>query len=117
MQEKRYKILDIIGEGGMGIVYRAEDRLSGQVVALKRVTVDRDALIFTSATDSTQSHAVALANEFRTLASLRHVYIISVLDYGFDTDQRPFFTVVFSYCINIIINIDIKILKPYAHKY
>jgi tetratricopeptide (TPR) repeat protein len=33
-----------------------------------------------------------LAEEFRTLASLRHPHIISVLDYGFDADRQPFYT-------------------------
>ena len=35
---------------------------------------------------------VSIANEFRTLASLRHPSIISVLDYGFDQEGSPFFT-------------------------
>lgn len=35
---------------------------------------------------------LALAQEFHTLASLRHPHIISVLDYGFDSERRPFFT-------------------------
>ena len=34
---------------------------------------------------------LALANEFRLLASLRHPHIISVLDYGFEGDD-PYFT-------------------------
>jgi len=34
----RYELLDKIGQGGMGIVFRANDRLNRQVVALKRVT-------------------------------------------------------------------------------
>ncbi len=33
-----------------------------------------------------------LTQEFHTLASLRHPHIISVLDYGFDRAQQPFFT-------------------------
>ena len=33
-----------------------------------------------------------MAEEFRTLASLRHPHIISVLDYGFDGEKRPYFT-------------------------
>ena len=35
---------------------------------------------------------LALAQEFRTLASLRHPHIITVLDYGFDAQKTPFFT-------------------------
>ena len=35
---------------------------------------------------------MALAQEFRTLASLRHPHIISVLDYGFAAKNQPLFT-------------------------
>ena len=35
---------------------------------------------------------LALAREFRTLASVRHPHIISVLDYGFGPAGQPFFT-------------------------
>lgn len=86
---KRYQLSGLIGEGGMGSVYRALDRLTGKMVALKRVNVEP--VTFTS-TDSGASFRLALALEFKTLASLRHPNIISVLDYGFDDDQQPFFT-------------------------
>lgn len=33
----RYRLLECIGKGGMGEVFRTQDRLTGQVVALKRV--------------------------------------------------------------------------------
>src|SRR5262249_45005388 len=48
-------------------------------------------LMFTSISDSMDIR-LALAREFQTLASLRHPNIISVLDYGFDQERQPFFT-------------------------
>jgi len=75
----------------MGTVYRASDRLTGETIALKRVTIAQKDLRFASF--STESDiTMALAREFRALASLRHPHIISVLDYGFEENQSPFFT-------------------------
>ncbi|MFN8528152.1 MAG: AAA family ATPase [Anaerolineae bacterium] len=82
---ERYRLLDKLGEGGMGTVYRAQDRLTGQQVALKQVAVAK-----IKGSLSTSDHYRSLIQEFKTLASLRHPNIISVLDYGFD--QQPFFT-------------------------
>lgn len=78
----------------MGVVYRAYDRLTGQTVALKQVQVAPQALAFASrpATNNTNSLLLALTHEFKLLASLRHPHIISVLDYGFDADHQPYFT-------------------------
>ncbi|MEM6530047.1 MAG: serine/threonine-protein kinase, partial [Chloroflexota bacterium] len=85
----RYRLNGILGEGGMGVVYRAHDRLTGQVVALKSIAIDPARLAYNSRT-SNRDHHLSLAREFRLLASLRHPYIIDVLDYGFD--HQPFFT-------------------------
>ncbi|MBC7810281.1 MAG: serine/threonine protein kinase, partial [Burkholderiales bacterium] len=88
---KRYRIERAIGAGSMGAVFAATDRLTGQSVALKRLTTPTDQLIFASMfMDSDTS--LSLAHEFRTLVSLRHPNIISVLDYGFDEGRQPFFT-------------------------
>lgn len=78
----------------MGIVYRATDRLTGQTVALKRVTVPGEQLVFMSRFRDSRSGNIllSLAHEFRILASLRHPHIISVLDYGFDADKQPYIT-------------------------
>jgi tetratricopeptide (TPR) repeat protein/tRNA A-37 threonylcarbamoyl transferase component Bud32 len=88
---RRYRVQGQIGSGAMGVVYRVDDRLTGQVVALKRVTQDFGAIAGASST-AQFDFRLALAQEFKTLASLRHPNIISVLDYGFDDEQIPFYT-------------------------
>jgi tetratricopeptide (TPR) repeat protein len=83
----RYQILNQIGRGGMGTVYRALDRLSGRVVTLKRLRVPPG-----SGSGGSSDGRLELAREFSLLASLRHPNVISVLDYGFDPAGMPFFT-------------------------
>ncbi len=83
---RRYVLHQRLGAGGMGTVYRATDRLTGETVALKRVAA--------SLARGTEggAHRLALSREFQTLASLRHPNVISVLDYGFDRTRQPYFT-------------------------
>lgn len=88
----RYRLLERLGGGGMGTVYRASDRLTGQMVALKRVLTHPDQLQFATALTASTDPRLALAQEFRALSSLRHPNIISVRDYGFDSDGLPYYT-------------------------
>jgi eukaryotic-like serine/threonine-protein kinase len=90
----RYILHEPLGQGAMGIVYRATDRLSGEGIALKSVTVPGEQLQFASQASArgAEDYRLALAQEFQTLASLRHPNIISVLDYGFDLLNQPYFT-------------------------
>ncbi|MEM8863877.1 MAG: hypothetical protein AAGD96_36675 [Chloroflexota bacterium] len=89
----RYKLESEIGRGGMGIVYCATDRLTREIVTLKRVTALRNAGE-QPAVDPDELR-LALTHEFQTLVSLCYTHIISVLDYGFDGEQQPFFTMTY----------------------
>lgn len=86
----RYQILERLGEGGMGVVNKVRDRLSGDVLAMKQVLVTPQHLSFTL-WDSSSDGALALVREFRTLSGLRHPHIVSVQDFGFDK-ELPFYT-------------------------
>jgi eukaryotic-like serine/threonine-protein kinase len=70
----------------MGLLYRAIDRLTTRVVTLKRLRVTYAEGSFHASGPS----GLALAREFRFLASLRHPNIVSVLDYGFDAQRQPY---------------------------
>ncbi len=90
--DNRYEITELLGRGGMGVVYRARDRLSGQDVALKQVHLNGPQPVEgdSAGSESVSAH-VALAREFTTLGRLRHPHVITVLDYGFH-EQQPYFT-------------------------
>ncbi|MGI9591124.1 MAG: protein kinase domain-containing protein, partial [Myxococcota bacterium] len=69
----RYEILEEIGRGGMGIVFKARDRRLGRVVALKKLP------------DNLRNHPKAVElflREARASASLNHPNIVTVHDAG-----------------------------------
>ncbi|MCI0714020.1 MAG: tetratricopeptide repeat protein [Chloroflexi bacterium] len=90
--ERRYVLAQQLGKGGMGVIHRATDRLTGKTVAVKRVTTHLSNLVLATQGVSTSRHRLALTQEFQTLARLRHPNIIRVLDFGFDASQQPYFT-------------------------
>lgn len=76
----RYTIAAVIGEGGMGTVYRADDRVTGQGVALKLVRADRLA----------GAGAVQrMIREGVTSREIRHPNVVSVYDVG-EADGQPY---------------------------
>jgi serine/threonine protein kinase/tetratricopeptide (TPR) repeat protein len=75
-----YRILDQIGEGGMGVVYEAEDTRLGRRVAIK---------IPSAAPDSHNHHARFL-REARSISALSHAHIATLFDYGELPDGRPY---------------------------
>jgi eukaryotic-like serine/threonine-protein kinase len=84
----RYQVKAQLGTGGLGIVYRATDMMTGVDVALKLLKAQPVKANPTQSVDL----KLLLAREFHLLSSLRHPNIISVMDYGFDDRQQPYYT-------------------------
>lgn len=80
----RYEVINEIGRGAFGAVYRALDRLTGRVVTVKRIRLESRGDGGSAETRRT------LAQEFKVLASLSHPNVITVLDYGFGEDRDPY---------------------------
>jgi non-specific serine/threonine protein kinase/serine/threonine-protein kinase len=77
-----YKLLDEIGEGGMGVVYRAEQREPvRRVVAIKLIRVDMH----------TREVVARFEAERQALAVMDHPAVARVFDGGISGDGRPYF--------------------------
>ncbi|MCP4360799.1 MAG: protein kinase [Chloroflexi bacterium] len=61
--------------------------MTGEIIGLKRVLSTAD-----HGRHRDNKTRLSLAQEFQILSGLRHPHIVSVLDYGFDEQRRPFFT-------------------------
>jgi serine/threonine-protein kinase len=81
----RYRILNTIGEGGMGAVYRAEDlRLEGRYTAIKQVVTDANA-----PPDAQKQAREQFYREASILARLDHPSLPKVSDY-FSADNEEY---------------------------
>ncbi|MEJ7616955.1 MAG: tetratricopeptide repeat protein [Pyrinomonadaceae bacterium] len=76
-----YRILEKLGEGGMGVVYVGEDTHLGRRVAIK--------IPHLSAAESTNFNPRFL-REARAASTLTHPHIATVYDYGETLDGQPF---------------------------
>jgi len=82
-----YEILEEIGRGGMGVIYRARQRHSRRIVAVKRV------LSYHS--DSRETLA-RFRREAQAAASLDHPNILPIYEVSESEDGLPFFSMKFS---------------------
>jgi serine/threonine protein kinase len=76
-----YEVRGVIGSGGMGMVYRAEQLGLGRTVALK--------MILAGPAVDTEGRRSRFGAEARATARLQHPNIVQVFDYG-EREGRPF---------------------------
>jgi len=77
--DKRYRILDVVGEGGMAVVLKAEDLLMNRLVALK---------ILNSDFNGDKAMEQRFINESKAVAMASHKNIVSIYDVAIFTDMK-----------------------------
>jgi serine/threonine protein kinase len=80
--DQKYKIISLLGEGGMGAVYKAHHILLNKEMALKT---------FRSLDLSDQS-LTRFQREAQAIARLTHTNVVQVFDFGVGEDNVPYYT-------------------------
>src|SRR5438552_1987931 len=82
-----YQILEEIGRGGMGVIYRARQRHSRRIVALKRIL---------SYHADSQDTLMRFRREAQAAANLDHPNILPIYEVGESHEGLPFFSMKFA---------------------
>jgi serine/threonine protein kinase len=77
----RYEILELVGEGGMGVVYKARQTKMNRIVAIKMLHDDYA---------GNPNALKRFEQEAKAVSSLNHPNILSVYDFGTDEEGHPF---------------------------
>jgi WD40 repeat protein len=80
----RYEVIELLGEGGMGTVYRARDTELARQVALKRIAVERPGR---SGRQSIEESRVRLRREAQAMARIDHPGVVRIYDAGIEEGQ------------------------------
>ncbi len=97
---KRYKLIEELGRGGMGIVIKAQDIVLRRVVAIK---------IMSTGGASDPKRIDAFIREARTSASLNHPNIVTVYDVG---EDKGAFYIVMEFVDGMVVK---KFLEEYPN--
>jgi len=82
-----YRIIEKLGEGGMGVVYLAEDTVLGRRVAIKTLTDTKG--------PGNQHFRGRFLREARAVSALSHPHIATIHDYGETTEGQPYIVMEF----------------------
>ncbi len=85
----RYQLLEQIGEGGMGRIYKALQVSTGRFVAVKFLTSTKPT------PEGDDHHIRRFRQECAAIAEMSHPNIVSVIDYGVDDESRPYIVMEF----------------------
>lgn len=77
-----YRIVEKVGEGGMGVVYVAEDTVLGRRVAIKTLTIKPG--------QNEQHFRTRFLREARAVSALSHPHIATIHDYGETKEGEPY---------------------------
>jgi len=80
--DSKYRVESLIGEGGMGAVYRAHHLLLQKYVALKTFRTN----------NLTEEGWQRFRREAQSIARLKHKNIVEVFDFGIAEDNLPYYT-------------------------
>lgn len=81
----RYKSIEKLGEGGMGSVYKAHDKILGRSVAVKVLNVST----------TSQDDVVRFHREAKAASQVVHPNVIKVLDFGITESGQPYMVMEF----------------------
>jgi len=76
-----YRIIDTLGEGGMGVVYVAEHELIGRKAAVKRLLPEYS---------NNKNIVERFFNEARAAAMIKHPGIVQIFDFGYAEDGSAY---------------------------
>ncbi len=99
-----YRIIERLGAGGMGSVYKVEHVTLGRLYALKvlhRTVLERD-----------PQSVDRFLREARAASRIQHSHIVDVFDFGFVADGRPYFVMEMLPGISLADLIDDAALEP-----
>ena len=82
----QYKLEEVLGEGGMGLVFKAKDQKRGITVALKLLLQKQK----TGGSEILQAAAIRLRDEARAAAKLNHRGLVKIFDAGEDDHYGPY---------------------------
>ena len=98
-----YRVLDRLGAGGMGVVYKAEHILLRRLVAVKVLALD---------TDHDSKLLLRFRSEMRAIGALRHANIVAPLDAGHVSGDRPGESVLHYLVMEYVDGTDLEELIP-----